>query len=176
MNQKNKNLKKRTFIPQPIGHTLKKINRNFTSKFGKIEFIINSKWSEIAGSYFFEYSEPKNIVKFPDIENELGEKVYKNYLNVSVAPAAAVEFQHYKNTIIDKINSHFGYRAIIDLRIQQNYIPRYKNFKGSEMNNTKLSDKQEQKISEQVEDMRNQDLKDSLIDLGKNITKGTKQS
>ena len=40
-----------------------------------------------------------------DFENDLGETVYKNYLNVSVAPAAAIEFQHFKDTIIEKINT-----------------------------------------------------------------------
>ena len=29
-----------------------------------------------------------------------------------VSPAAAVEFQHYKGTIIEKINSFFGYNCI----------------------------------------------------------------
>ena len=42
---------------------------------------------------------------------------YKNFLHVRVSPAAAVEFQHYKDTIIEKINSFFGYKAISDLRL-----------------------------------------------------------
>ena len=123
MDKKNNKIK-RSFIPQAIGDTIRKVNRNFSSKFGKIEFIVHSKWSEITGSYFGEFSEPKNITRIPDYENEFGETVFKNQLNVSVAPAAALEFQHYKDTIIEKINSYFGYKAIIDLRIQQNYIPK----------------------------------------------------
>ena len=79
MNKKN-NLSKRTFVPQAISQALRKINIGFTSKFGKIEFIIHSKWPEIVGSYFTEYSEPKNITKLPDYENEVGEMIYKNHL------------------------------------------------------------------------------------------------
>ena len=105
MNQKN-NKPKRKFIPQSIGNTLRRINKNFSSKFGKTEFIIHSHWNEITGSYFSKYSEPKNISRITDYENEVGEKIYKNYLNVSVSPAAAVEFQHFKNKILDKINSY----------------------------------------------------------------------
>ena len=32
---------------------------------------------------------------------------YPNGVDVKVSPAAAVEFQHYKDTIIEKINSFF---------------------------------------------------------------------
>ena len=172
MSQKNNNYK-RTYIPQEIGDALKKINRNFSSKFGKIEFIIHSKWPEIAGSYFVEYSEPKNITRIESHENEFGEKAFKNLLNVNVSPAAAIEFQHFKDKILEKINSYFGYKAIIDLRIQQNYITKYN------MNRPKLSDKVLNEeditaISNDVQNISNKDLKKTLIDLGKNITKDSK--
>ncbi len=171
MNQNN-NKPKRKFIPQSIGDTLKKINRNFSSKFGKIEFIIHSKWPEIAGTYFSEYSQPQNILRLPDYENEIGETMYKNYLNVSVAPAAALEFQHFKDKILEKINSYFGYKAIIDLRIQQNYIPKEDN--NLKMNNKDLTDNERRNISEEVQELSNKDLKESLIDLGKKIIKESK--
>ena len=172
MDKKN-NKQKRSFIPQSVGDTLKKINRQFSSKFGKIEFVISSKWPDIAGKYFAEYSEPKNVQRLPNYENEMGELVYKNYLNVSVAPSAALEFQHFKDNILEKINSYFGYKAIIDLRIQQNYITKYN------MNRPKLSDKVLNEeditaISNDVQNISNKDLKKTLIDLGKNITKDSK--
>ena len=172
MNQKN-NMPKRTFIPQPVGKTIDKIKKKFPSKLGKVEFIIHSKWKEITGSYFAEFSEPSNISKLQDYENEFGEVIYKNYLNVSVAPGAALEFQHFKDKILEKINSYFGYKAIIDLRIQQNYITKYN------MNRPKLSDKVLNEeditaISNDVQNISNKDLKKTLIDLGKNITKDSK--
>ena len=172
MSQKN-NKPKRSFVPQSIGDTVKKISRTFSSKFGRIEFIIRSNWPEIAGSYFDEYTEPKNISKLPDFENELGETIYKNYLNVSVAPAAALEFQHFKNTILEKINSYFGYKAIFDLRIQQNYIPKINN-ESLKMNNVALTQDENDLIAKSVEELNNSELKKSLIDLGKNITKESK--
>ena len=171
---KNNNKSKRDFIPQYIGSTIKKISRNFTSKFGKIEFIIHSNWPKIAGSYFSEYSEPKGVSNIYDSENEFGETVYKSYLNVSVAPAAALEFQHFKDTIIDKINSYFGYRAIMDLRIQQNYIPNIKIPEIQKGYNQKISEKDKINIKNRVGDMKNNELKNSLVNLGMNITKGSK--
>ena len=172
MDKKNNKIK-RSFIPQAIGDTIRKVNRNFSSKFGKIEFIVHSKWSEITGSYFGEFPEPKNITRIPDYENEFGETVFKNQLNVSVAPAAALEFQHYKDTIIEKINSYFGYKAIIDLRIQQNYIPKTV-VKANVLNDKKLTSDDEKSIINEVEKLKNDDLKQSLIDLGINIKKDIK--
>ena len=167
MNHNNKK-PKRNFIPQLVGDTIKKINRNFSSKFGKIEFIIHSKWPEIAGSYFSEYSIPKNISRIPDYENEIGETIYKNQLNVSVAPAAALEFQHFKDTILEKINSYFGYKAIIDLRINQNFIPKYNRMKESKK---KQLDKNDIEFIEQnVKEFKNSNLKKSLLNLGNKIT------
>ena len=164
-----KNIKqKRTFVPQSIGDTLRKINRKFSSKYNRTEFIINSKWPEIAGSYFKEHSEPLNVSRVRDFENDVGETVYKNYLNVSVAPAAAIEFQHFKDTIIEKINSYFGYKAIIDLRIHQNYITKgsYKNIK---MSSKVLNHNDKENINRNVDKLQNQDLKKSLISLGTNM-------
>ncbi len=172
MIQKNKK-QRRTFVPQPVSEALKKINRNFTAKFGKIEFIIQSKWSDIAGSYFAEYSEPKNITSVPEYENNIGEKIYKKYLNVSVSPAASLEFHHFKDKILEKINSYFGYKAIFDLRIQQNYIPNNKSSKKT-MHNIELTDIENKKIVNEVTELDNSDLKESLIHLGKNIIKGNK--
>ena len=173
MNLKNKK-SKRTFIPQKFGDTLKKINRNFSSKYGRLEFIIQSKWPEIVGLYFVDFSEPKNISKITSYEGEFGENIYKNTLNVSVAPSAALEFQHYKDTILEKINSFFGYKAIIDLRIHQNYIPK-RGYKELNKNTKKLTVNEKKDISDGVEIMTNKDLKKSLFDLGKNIIKESKK-
>tara|TARA_B100001778_G_C18174051_1_gene443894 strand:+ start:44 stop:565 length:522 start_codon:yes stop_codon:yes gene_type:complete len=169
-----KNTSKRTFIPQSIGNTLKKINRNFSSKFGKIEFIIKSKWPEITGSYFAEFSEPKSITRVRNFENEIGESIFKNYLNVSVAPAAAVEFLHFKDTILKKINSYFGYKAILDLKIQQNFVNTNTNSTQQNFHEKKLSRSEEEFVSDQVKKLENNDLKNSLIDLGTKISKEVK--
>ena len=173
MNKKNNN-PKRTFIPQSIGDTLRKVNRNFSSKFGKIEFIIHSKWPDIVGSYFKIYSEPKNITRLPDYENDLGETIYKSHLNVNVAPAAALEFQHFKDTIIEKINSYFGYKAINDLRIQQNYLPKDEDFNKNKSKMMPVSLEESELISNEIESLQNNELKDSLMKLGKNIVKEVK--
>ena len=172
MNKKNIKIK-RSFIPQRIGDSIKKINRNFTSKFSKIEFIAHSNWEQIVGSYFAEFSEPLYITRIPDFENEVGETVHRNYLNVSVSPAAALEFQHFKDTILEKMNSYFGYKAIIDLRIQQNYISNNKR-KKLNVKDIQLTEEENQKISKEVEMLNNTSLKSTLFNLGRKITEDNK--
>ena len=167
---------KRSFIPRNIGDFIKKINRNFTSKLGKIEFVIISKWPEITGSYFSQYSEPKNITRIPISENDLGEPVYKSCLNVNVSSAAALEFQHYKNTILEKINSYFGYKAIVDIKIHQK-LDLYSSIKvKNKINTIELTYDEKNVIESKVENMSNNNLKESLINLGQTISKEEKNA
>ena len=89
-----------------------------------------------------------------------------------MAPAAAVEFQHFKSTIVEKINSYFGYKAIIDLRIKQNYIPKYN--RETKKMSKELSSQEKKNISDEVDQIINKNLQESLMHLGKNIAKETK--
>ena len=95
-------------------------------------------------------------------------------MNVNVAPAAALEFQHFKDTIIEKINSYFGYKAINDLRIQQNYLPKDEDFNKNKSKMMPVSLEESELISNEIESLQNNELKDSLMKLGKNIVKEVK--
>ena len=123
MNNKNEE-SKRAFVPKTIGDSLKKINRDISNKYGKIEYLIIAKWPKIVGQFFANHSEPDKISRIPDGENDTGDVIYSNYLHINVSPVAAVEFQHFKDKIIDKINSYFGYKAISNIRLKQNFIPK----------------------------------------------------
>ena len=57
---------KRTFVPKKIGDTLGKVNRVFSNKYGKIEFLRLSKWPQIVVSFFAEHSEPDKISSLTD--------------------------------------------------------------------------------------------------------------
>ena len=150
MKYKNRETK-RTFVPKKIGETLTKVNKTFSSKFGKIEFLILSKWPQIVGTFFAEHSEPDKISRITDDFNEFDEPIYKNFLHVRVSPAAAVDFQHYKDTIIEKINSFFGYKAIADLRLQQNFIPEKKTKAAVNLFDQDLSEEEKASIKNEID-------------------------
>ena len=165
---------KRTFVPKKIGDTLSRINKNYSSKFGKIEFLILSKWTQIVGSFFADHSEPDKISRITEDFNEFDEPIYKNFLHVRVSPAAAVEFQHYKDTIIEKINSYFGYKAISDLRLQQNFIPEKKIKNNINLYDQDLSEEEKISVKNEISSIKNKELEKSIVNLGASIKREEK--
>ena len=107
----------RKFKPVKISDSLRGINQKFLYKFGKLDYIIYAKWAEIVGSFFVQHSEPRKISSIPQSTDEKGKTIYGQYLHVNVTPSAAVEFQHFHNKIVEKINSYFGYKAIKGIKI-----------------------------------------------------------
>ena len=161
---------KRTFVPKKIGDTLSRINKNYSSKFGKIEFLILSKWTQIVGSFFADHSEPDKISRITEDFNEFDEPIYKNFLHVRVSPAAAVEFQHYKGTIIEKINSFFGYKAISDLRLKQNFIPE-KKIGIDKTYQAEITEDEKELIKNEIDDIQDKELEKSIVNLGASINR-----
>tara|TARA_B100001559_G_C16240806_1_gene502291 strand:- start:183 stop:704 length:522 start_codon:yes stop_codon:yes gene_type:complete len=162
---------KRTFVPKKIGDTLGKVNRVFSNKYGKIEFLILSKWPQIVGSFFAEHSEPDKISRLTEDFDEYDQPIFKSFLNVRVSPAAAVEFQHYKDTIIEKINSFFGYKAIADLRLQQNFIPKKKNEQTLKSKRFETTDNEKQLVKKEIQDIKDKELENSIVNLGLSINR-----
>jgi hypothetical protein len=169
MEYKNR-VSKRTFVPKRIGDTLTRVNRAYSSKFGKIEFLILSKWPQIVGSFFADHSEPDKISRLTDGYNEVDEPIFKNFLHVRVSPAAAVEFQHYKDTIIEKINSFFGYKAISDLRLQQNFIPK-KKISVDKTYQAEITEDEKELIKNEIDDIQDKELEKSIVNLGASINR-----
>jgi len=167
MNNKNEGVK-RAFVPKKIGDSLNNIKRNFSNKFGSIEYIILSKWPEIVGSFFADHSEPEKISRLIESENDNGEKIYNHILHVSVSSVAALEFQHYKDKIIEKINMYFGYKAINTLKIKQNFITN----KIANKNKEKIEKKiiNEAEIKKETNKIKNKNLENSVVKLGISIT------
>jgi len=172
MEYKNR-VSKRTFVPKRIGDTLTRVNRAYSSKFGKIEFLILSKWPQIVGSFFADHSEPDKISRLTDGYNEVDEPIFKNFLHVRVSPAAAVEFQHYKDTIIEKINSFFGYKAISDLRLQQNFIPE-KKISVDKTYQAEITEDEKELIKNEIDDIQDKELEKSIVNLGASINREDK--
>ena len=169
----NKKKTNRSFIPKTIGETLVNVNQNLTNKYGKIDFIIYKKWNHIVGSYFAKNSKP---IKISSIRNDVdseGIPKFSNYLHVNVTPASSVEFQHFKDKIIEKINSYFGFKAIIGLKIQQNLNNTYDH----ELKNTKNenSEIKNNEIEISTKSFKNKDLEKSIVKLGLSINKEIKK-
>ena len=160
----------RNFRPVKISESLKTINQNVLYKFGKIDYTIHAKWPEIVGIFFVQHSEPQKITSIPAFSNTKEETIYEKYLHVNVTPSAAVEFQHFQNKIIEKINSFFGYKAIHGIKIHQKLIKKSKlSPKKNIIKNENIKQKKIE-IKNTIEEINDKKLEESLLNLGLSIS------
>ena len=159
---------KRNFKPTKISDSLKNVNEKFLYKFGKLDYTIHAKWGEIVGYFFVQHSQPLKISTTNLFEKDKEPRI-ENFLHVNVTPSIAVEFQHFQNKIIEKINSYFGYKAIQGIKIHQKLVTNH-NLKGKKII-TKYSqiNKNDEEIKNTTKKIKNKDLKKSVLDLGMSI-------
>ena len=161
---------RRNFIPLSIADSLRAVNRKFLYKFGKLDYTIHAKWSDIVGNFFVNHSEPQKITSVANSTNDEGETIYDRYLHVNVTPAAALEFQHFQDKIIEKINSYFGYKAIKGIKIHQHHVQKDYFKKTKKNTNLIKHEKDKTLIRESTPDLSNKELEESIVKLGLSIT------
>ena len=111
-------------------------------------------WRYYVGNDLFDISFPKSFKN----ENKLG----SSCLTVMVKRGNEVNFEYSKNLIIDKINSFFGYEAIQNIKLVT-----------FEEKNEEIKEKQSDeyvtkyKYKKQISDIKNDKIKNSLIELSK---------
>ena len=160
----------RNFVPVSVADTLRAINKKFLYKYGKLDFTIHAKWGDIVGKFFVNHSEPQKITSVANSVNESGETIYDRYLHVNVSPAAALEFQHFQDKIIEKINSYFGYKAIKGIKIYQHYQQKNNIQKIKKNLNLITQGKNKSKIQKSTPNLSNKNLEESIVNLGLSIT------
>ena len=109
-----------TLLSQIIGVPLNEA----TSKLGFPSHELISKWSSIVGSTFSKLCVPIKIkwqnasIKKIDIHARDNQSAV---LYVRAIPGAAIELQHRKTMLIDRVNHYFGWSCLSGLIIQQGY-------------------------------------------------------
>ena len=160
----------RNFKPVKISESLKTINQKVLYKFGKIDYTIHAKWPEIVGIFFVQHSKPQRITSIQVGYNTNGETIYEKYLHVNVTPAAAVEFQHFQNKIIEKINSFFGYKAIHGIKIHQKLTKKSKFSPKKNLIKNQNIEQKKIKIKNTIKEINDKELEESLLNLGLSIS------
>jgi hypothetical protein len=90
--------------------------RNTLGGRGFAEAGLITEWAAIVGNDVARMSRPVQLA-FPRGERKGG------VVTVECGGAAALELQHLKPQILDRINSHFGYAAVAELRFKQGSTP-----------------------------------------------------
>ncbi len=75
-------------------------------------------WREIVGDYLADFTLPIKIHFSP-----LAQHRSLGILTIWVSSAVALEVDHSKEIIMERLNQYFGYRAIEKVRIKQGYSP-----------------------------------------------------
>ena len=166
-------MQNRYYKPIKLADSLSGINKNMVNKFGNIYYTIYSKWEEIVGAFFIQYSHPEKITIAPQNSNNEIKEFQEKTLHVNIAPAAAVEFQHFQNKILEKINSFFGYKAIHRIKIHQNFaLKNSQSFKEKiDIKDDSLFNQKNNEIKDTIQKINDKELGESLLNLGLSVVK-----
>ena len=156
MNSKNYNKNNRKFIQglRSFKDILPSKLKRLINKKGQIYSEILDNWRYFVGNDLFEISFPKSYKN----ENKLG----SSCLTVMVKRGNEVNFEYSKNLVIEKINSYFGYDAIQSIKLLS-FEEKNDEFKQMQGNNHVTKNK----FKKQISDIKNEKIKNSLIELTK---------
>ncbi len=102
--------------PRQAASYLSKITRGVLGKRGLSESEVVFRWRAIVGERLAAHCLPERL-SFP---REAGSGAV---LHLVVEPAAATEVQHLEPTILERVNTYYGYRAVDRLRLRQQPLP-----------------------------------------------------
>ncbi len=133
--------------------------RNTMGGRGFAEAGLITEWAAIVGRDVARMSRPMQLA-FPRGERKGG------VLTVECGGAAALELQHLKPQILDRINSHFGYAAIAELRIKQGSALTKPKSRSGNRDSRPPSEAEIAETAAQVEALPEGEIKASLLRLG----------
>ena len=111
-----------------VGSYVPKLTHKAFEKYGFAAAALLTDWALIVGADVAQYTAPERL-KWPrgvDIGGDVEEGAQGRpgaTLIVRVEPARALDAQYKAQQIIERINGHFGYRAVGELRILQAPLP-----------------------------------------------------
>jgi len=156
MNSKNYNKNNRKFIQglRSFKDILPSKLKRLINKKGQIYSEILENWRYFVGNDLFDISFPKSFKN--------GNKLGSSYLTVMVKRGNEVTFEYSKNSVIEKINSFFGYDTVENIKLVS-FEEKNDEFKEKQSKN----DVTKSKYKKQISDIKNEKIKASLIELSK---------
>ena len=149
-----------------LSMTILPLIRSIIGKKGLIVADMLAMWEKIVGEQMASYTCPEKM--------EFSGKNRDNaVLRLRVPNGAfALEVQHRKNLLIQRINAYFGYNVVADIKIIQdgnwNFEKNVKNNQPLEEKNL-VSDEEQIYIEQLSEGIASDELKEKLVRLGKAV-------
>ncbi len=129
---------RRPYVPQTrgkgfisaraVGSYVPKLTHKAFEKYGFAAAALITDWAVIVGKEVASYTLPERLkwprgVDFGAEADEMDSGRPGATLIVRVEPARALDVQYRAQQLIERINGHFGYRAVAELRILQAPLP-----------------------------------------------------
>ena len=152
MHNKQNNKETRTYVQglRPFGNTLPRGVKGILKKNGYNYSEIISKWNTLVGSNISNCCYPKSIKMTRGDTN--------GTLLLAVKRGDEITVEYSKKDIINKINSHFGYQLINELRLQT-----FSKLT-SKLKKNKIG-KFSKNIEEKIDKIKNKNIRNSLYQL-----------
>lgn len=128
-------------------------------------------WDEIVGTEFADCSRPDKII-WPQQRNlgggysEQGGGLSPGQLTIACKGSRALFLSHQQDEIMQRINSFFGFPAINRIKIVQKVVVKHELRRKKPR---KLSSLEQKKLTEMVDEIEDDKLKEALTKLGKAV-------
>ena len=151
------NKQSRTYVQglRPFGNTLPRGLKGILKKNGYNYSEIISKWNILVGKDISDCAYPKSIKMKKGDSN--------GTLVLAIKRGDEINIEYSKKEIIDKINSYFGYKLINEIKLQTF------NSESKKTNNKNNLKKFSINLQEKIEQIKNENIKNSLSQLLKTI-------
>ena len=159
MHHKQNNKESKTYVQglRPFGNTLPRGLKGILKKNGYNYSEIISKWSLLVGKNIANCSYPKSIKMRRDNTNAT--------LVLVVNRGDEINVEYAKKEIIQKINSHFGYKLIDEIKLKTI------NSKSLDEKNKQIKNKFNKNFQTKIDKIENKNIRDSLSELLKEASK-----
>ncbi len=155
---------KRTRWAKPLAQPIDRLTKGLLGKHGFTHAQIVTGWPDIVGAEMARHTQPEKIVFSRD-------GVSGGTLHLKTdSGALAMELQHIEPQVIERINTFFGYRAVVRIKLLQGPLP-HRN-RGDAKDKTQprpLSPAEARELSQTVACVDDPELQEALERLGQSI-------
>ena len=146
----------------PISVDFHRLASNVLGKRGFSNVDLIARWPDVVGEELANAVRPDKI-SYPKGKRSDGIL----YVRVQSGSFAMI-LEHRKNLVLDKVNTFLGYKAVSNIKIQQDnqIVLKPKNIPQKEK---KLSEEQEKRLKMQVSDILDEDLREIIYQIGKQL-------
>jgi len=159
----------RTRWAKPVSQSVDRLTKGLLGKHGFTHGAIATKWPDIVGETMARHTLPEKIVFSRD-------GVTGGTLHLKTDSGAfATQLMHQEPQIIERINTFFGYKAVVRIKLIQGPIPQHKTERqvrpSRPLNEVEVKD-----LAGTVATVDDPELKEALERLGANIVRRDKDT